>query len=75
MIKSKLVQSTYGKVRVIESSRDKVRYYVSKTSEKTWVVSCFPFLTLESMVEVDGEFHFGTLKDLHEAFNRSHLSV
>ena len=68
-MKSKLVQGTYGKVRIIEGLYGRDRSYVKKTNLNTYVVSKSSTLTLDSMVEIDGEFHFSTLKQLHEALD------
>jgi hypothetical protein len=65
MIKSKLVQNVYGKIRIIELAG--VRHYVKRTNLKTWVVSDNQILTLDSMVKLNGEYHFDTLNDLHIA--------
>jgi len=69
MIKSKRIQGIYGKVRVVEING--TRHYVKKiNSTKTWIVSSSENLTLDSMVEIDGQFHFNTLKDLHYSLNK-----
>ena len=69
MIKSKRVAGVFGKMRVIENWQGLRRVYVKRTNVKTYVVSDAPRLTFDSMVAVNGEFHFGTLKELHAALN------
>ena len=66
-MKSKLVNSCGGKVRVIEGFRKMKRVYVRRTSARTYVVTTSQALTLNTMLEIAGEYHFGTLKELHAA--------
>lgn len=70
MIKSKLVKSLYGKKRVIENYKGINRLYVSRTNIKTYVVHYHERLSLDSMVEINNEYHFSTLKDLHKSLNK-----
>ena len=56
---------TKGKVRTIELAG--VRHYVHKTNLRTYVVSTTALLTLESMVQINGEYHFNTLQELYKA--------
>jgi len=70
MIKTVLKQGVYGKIRIIENyPAQGVRSYVHKTNLKTYVVSSDVRLTLDSMLEVDKNYHFSTLKELHTALN------
>lgn len=71
MIKSKLRKTPYGNSRTIEGNGH--RYYIHKTNIKTYVVSSSIVLTFDSMVEVNGEFHFRTIKETEEEFNKSNL--
>lgn len=49
--------------------RDGVRHYVKKTNLRTYVVATsYPF-GLDEMVEIGGEYHFATLRELREAVN------
>lgn len=69
-IKSKLTQSAYGKRRVIEGWKGYDRLFVHRSSKlKAYCVTSFSALTLNDMVEINGEFWFGTLKELHDALN------
>ena len=71
MTKSVLVQGVYGKVRVINDYLGIKRLYVKRTNIKTYVVSTSETLSLDSMIEINGEFHFFTLKELHNALEKS----
>ncbi|MDY0144194.1 MAG: hypothetical protein RBR97_20115 [Bacteroidales bacterium] len=71
MIKSKLVKSVYGKQRVIEGYEGYRRLYVKKIkSTGTWIVSDNERVSLDSMIEIKGQYHFATLKELHATLNR-----
>jgi len=67
--KSKRVQGTYGKVRIIEDWGGYSRLYVKRTSLATYVVSMCESMTLDSMISIAGGYHFGTLAELHSALN------
>jgi len=67
--KSKLINGVYEKIRIIENWKDHKRLYVKRTRLKTYVVSTSEKLTLDSMVEINGEYHFDTLPQLHNALN------
>lgn len=69
MYKSKRVPSVYGKIRVIENWKGIRRLYVKRTHVKTYVISTAECLSLDSMIEVNGDYHFNTLTDLHNALN------
>ena len=66
-MKSELKQGVYGRVRVVEGFKDYGRLYVKKTNLRTYVLSTSETLSFDSMVEVNGNYHFGTLKELHAA--------
>lgn len=68
MIKSKLVQSVYGKQRIIEHPV-LGRLYVKRTNLRTYIVKDSQYGGLDSMVEFGGDYHFDTLKQLHAAMN------
>lgn len=68
MHKSKLVNGVYGKLRIIENWNNHKRLYVTRTNLRTYVVSTGS-LSLDSMVEINGEYHFDTLAQLHSALN------
>lgn len=71
MIKSKLVKSIYGQQRSIEGYRGYKRLYVRKIkSTGTWIVSDNERVSLDSMIEIAGEYHFSTLAELHAALNK-----
>ena len=61
--------STHPHCRTIKRfiGTDGSYYYVLKTNLKTWVVSTQAPMSLDSMVEVAGEYHFCTLRDLKAA--------
>ena len=69
MIKSKFAPTVFGRVRVIEGWRGFRRLYVKRTNLRTYVVSFNPTLSMDSMVDVAGEYHFSTLEQLHKALN------
>ena len=64
MIKSKLVQSTWGKRRIIENYKGIKRLWVKRTNIKTYVVCTSESLTLKGMIEINGNYHFNTLLDI-----------
>jgi len=64
-MKTKLVRGVYGRIRIVEING--VRHYVKHPQGKSWVVSDAQRLTLDSMVSINGEYHFRTLHDLHLA--------
>jgi len=68
-IKSKLVKGTFGKQRVIEGYKDYKRLYVFK-KKGAYLVSSSNTISLDSMIEINGEYWFSTLKDLHGALNK-----
>ncbi len=69
MVKSTLKRSVYGNRRVIEGYPGHARLFVKRTNVKTYVVSTSEQLTLDSMVMINGGYHFDTLKELHVALN------
>lgn len=70
MIKTKLVSSIYGKQRIIEKYKGYRRLYVKKIKRTgTWIVSDKEQVSLDSMIEIKGQYHFATLKELHTALN------
>ena len=68
-VKSKLVHNGYGRIRVIEGWHGLRRLYVKRTNLHTYVVSDSERLSFDSMVEIDGLYHFGTLAELHRALS------
>lgn len=71
MIKSKLVKSVYGKQRIIENYAGYERLYIRKIKRTgTWIVSDNERVSLDSMMEIAGEYHFSTLAELHNALNK-----
>ncbi len=68
LVFSKSIKSLY----VHKTSRKCL--FVHRTNVKTYVASTGMVLTLDNMVEVAGEYHFGTLKEIHEAFNQEEVS-
>lgn len=70
-IKSKLVKGAFGKVRVIENWKGHKRLYVHKRGKHGYMVTDTPKLSsLDNMIEINGEYWFGTLKELHKALNK-----
>lgn len=69
MIKIQNKQGVYGKVKVVEGYKDYPRLYVKRTNIKTYIVSQTQVTNLDSMVKVNGEYHFSTLKELTQALN------
>jgi len=69
MIKSKLVKSVYGKVRVIEGYKEYDRLYVFK-KKGAYMISSNRRISLDDMIKVDGEYWFSTLKELHKSLNK-----
>lgn len=65
-MKSKLIQGLYKKQRVIEGYKGIERLYVFKR-KGTYCVSDSQRLSLDSMVEINGSYWFGTLKELHSS--------
>lgn len=61
----------YGKRWVIEGFPGYRRLYVHRTNVGSYVVSDSEHLSLDSMLEIDGEYHFGTLKQLKAALARA----
>ena len=73
-IKSKLVKGIYGKIRVIEGYKKHDRLYVFKKKVpgqgSSYMVSDNEKVSINSMIEINGEFWFSTLKELHKALNK-----
>lgn len=70
MVKVQTKQGVYGKVRVIEGWQGIKRLYVRRIKRtQSYIVLDSERLTLNNMVEINGEYHFGTLKELNEALN------
>lgn len=73
-IKSKLTKGVYGKQRTIEGYKDYSRLYVFKKKVpgqgSSYMVSKDHRVSMDSMVEIGGEFWFSTLKELHKALNK-----
>ena len=71
MIRSKIVEISEGpfkiKRRVIDGWNGHNRLFVRKTNIGTYIVHKDKQLRLDNMVEIAGEYHFNTLKQLHEA--------
>ena len=63
----RLVAGIYGKVRIVEGLPGYGRLYVKRTNVKTYVLSESERLSLDSMVELGGEYHFTTLKAIRLA--------
>ena len=72
-IKSKIIKGLYGKVRVIEGYKDYKRLYVHKKGKFGYMVTDTEKVTLDDMIEIDGQFWFGTLKELHSAINEADM--
>ncbi len=70
MIMSKLVHSTWGRVRVINGYKDHKRLYVMRTNVKSYVVCTKRHISFESMILIDNKAHFGTLMELNIALNK-----
>jgi len=71
VIKSKLVKSVYGKQRIVENYAGYKRLYIRKIkSTGTWIVLNNERVSLDSMMEIAGEYHFSTLAELHNALNK-----
>ena len=69
-----MVKGVLGKVRVIEGYKNYKRLYVFKKAYKgknsAYIVCDSDRVSLDSMIEIDGEFWFSTLKELHKALNK-----
>lgn len=73
MIKSKLVKSLYGKQRIVENYAGYKRLYIRKIkSTSTYIVSDNERVSLDSMIEIAGEYHFSTLKELNTALSKGY---
>ena len=72
MIKSKVISSLYGKQRIIEGYKNYKKLYVHQIKKKNYgyCVSDSSKLSVADMIEIDGEYWFSTLKDLHTALNK-----
>lgn len=68
-IKSKLIKGPMGKVRVIEGYKNYKRLYVHKVKKFGIMVTDNLKYTLDDMIEINGNYWFNTLKDLHKALN------
>ena len=68
-IKSKLVKGVYGKQRVIEGYKNYRKLYVHKRARMGYCITSDPTIGLDNMVEIEGEYWFGTLKELHDSLN------
>jgi hypothetical protein len=68
-VKSKLTKGVYGKIRIIENWKGHKKLYVHKQGNNGYCVTTDPSISLDNMVEIDGQFWFGTLKDLHDSLN------
>ena len=70
-IKSKLVKSALGKVRVIEGYKNYKRLYVHKKGKMGYMVTDTARIgSIDDMILIGGEYCFGTLKQLHDALNK-----
>ena len=69
-IKSKLIKGLYGKVRVIEGYKEYKRLYVHKKGKYGFMVTDSEKVTLDNMIQINGEYWFGTLKELHNALSK-----
>lgn len=70
ILKSKMIKSVYGKVRIIENYNGYKRLYVIRTNIKTYILSENIRYNLDDMVEVNNNYHFSTLKELHNEINK-----
>ena len=68
-VKSKLVKGVYGKNRVIEGYKKYGKLYVHKRKGMGYCVTTDAMISLDNMVEIEGDFWFGTLKELHGSLN------
>lgn len=73
MIKSKLIKGLYGKHRIIEGYKEYNKLYVHKINKKNfgYCVTDSMRLSVSDMIEIDGEYWFSTLKELHNALNKN----
>jgi hypothetical protein len=69
-IKSKMIKGLYGKVRIIEGYKNHKRLYVHKKGKFGYMVTDTEKTSLDDMIEIDGQYWFGTLKELHLAINK-----
>lgn len=73
-IKSRLIKGVYGKVRTIEGYKNYNKLYVFKKKVpgqgSSYMVSDSEKVSMDSMIEINGEFWFSTLKELHGALNK-----
>jgi len=69
-VKSKLTKGLYGKVRTIEGYKDYKRLYVHKKGKFGYMVTNTERISLDDMIEINGQFWFGTLKELHDELNK-----
>lgn len=73
-IKSKLVKTPFGKQRIITGYKDYNRLYVLKRKpagqKAAYIVTTDVKADLDNMVEIDGEYWFSTLKELHKRLNK-----
>jgi len=69
MAKVETKQGVYGEVKVIDNWNGIKRLYVKRTNVKTYIVSTDQRLTLDTMLEINGEYHFRTIAELNLALN------
>ena len=67
--KSKLTKGVYGKARIIENWKGHKKLYVHNRRGMGYCVTTDASLSLDNMVEIEGDFWFGTLKELHASLN------
>ena len=68
-VKSKLANGVYGKIRVIEGYKKYGRLWVHKKKGMGYMVTTEQRESLDNMVEIDGDYWFATLRELHDALN------
>lgn len=62
-----MASTPYGKIRVIENYKNYKRLYVKKQGKLGYFVTDKLPVDLDSMIEINGEYWFGTLKKIKEA--------
>ncbi len=69
MIKSHIIHTPKGDRRVIEGYKNYPLLYIHETLKGVYSVSPNSYLRLDTMVEIDNNFRFNSLGDLHKHLN------
>ena len=67
MARMRVAPSVYGKERIVEGYCGYDRLYVKRTNVRTYVLSDNIRLSLDTMIAINGQYHFNTLQDIRVA--------